>query len=227
MDLPGVADLGLSRRVYKYTAPEYAENIVKFGDIWLGTLHDYRREEQLGNSVGDRGEGSLARTLSVDSYTSQGNHPDDQFIRRNLRNIIGGVDLDNVTINNMNFRENINHSDCYIYSTTISRKYDKRKRKSFGSSCVLIHNPGLFFGAITVAIQEEIRLYSAWHAVIYNSREGHYRNLPLSSISFIKPRVYQWQGEVRVVWFPKLNMLPIRPHLIRVPEITSACSICA
>lgn len=226
MDFPGIEELGLAKRLYKYTAPEYAENIVKYGDIWIGTLHDYRREEQLGDAVGDRDEGRLTRTLALKHYDSTGNHPDDRFVRGMLSGVIGGISLDNVQAENINFRQNINFSDCYIYSTTKSRNYNDKKLRSFGNACILIHNPKLFFGVITGALMEKTLGYSPWYPVVYGNRESHYRNSSPTDAAFTKPRSYQWQGEVRTVWPPRPDSYSLVPHLIRVPEVKNACSIC-
>ena len=215
-----------SQFLYKYTAHEYAHNIVNNGDIWLGTLHGYQKEEDLGNEVGDKEEGVLRRGLNVERYSLEQDHQDKEFIEENFSKVISGFrGAKDVILDKVSFVQNVQTPNCYVYSTSLSTKNHERKLEVFGDTCVVIKDPYLFFSSIVKQLWKEISKYSRCFPVQYYNRDVHYSEVHPDFAAFVKPTLYSWQDESRVVLFPKPEFLPIKPHLIRVPDLVGSCEI--
>lgn len=63
-------------KLYKYLKRQHAESLLHDGEIKIGTLYDFRRQESVDMQRGDKNEGRMNYTYVVSEDTEFGDLPD-------------------------------------------------------------------------------------------------------------------------------------------------------
>lgn len=198
-------------RVYKYTNSAYC----KPWSFRLGTLYDYRREEELGSQIGDKSEGSHHLKYNSEFEIS------DEFM----------ADLGK----NQHFSfawakgENEGHHFCAITSSNLLvysavEHRDDELYNSFAESncCVAINDFELF----AINIISNIRLpIINWKIArcTYGPKNWVDTLGPIPSIAFAKDEAYKHQSEVRLCIEVAADV--VTPLIVNGNKFWKYCSI--
>jgi hypothetical protein len=133
--------------LYKYTRRAHAETLAHLGIVRLGTLYNYRDEEQHAVMIGDREEGWKQITETAVDATGDTLSP---FARR----FIGGPNLtSNTIIRNCDFAETVECPNCWLFCT--SEKLSARVMRDLDpkyDACVRLTRPVDFASIIAVEL---------------------------------------------------------------------------
>ena len=197
----------LPTTLFKYTRREYADAMLKHGVFKIGTLHGFRRIEELGSAVGDAGEG----TKQV--FDEATGHWRDITSRPNLAQAFISAPPDaNITFSNVGFEVSYDIPDVFVYC--VAATLSQRAMDAFeADACLEITDPKRFFKALDAALRaRHLVMNYLVGACIYDERRRHVRGDGGVHPAFLKPREYDYQCEIRCLWEPRAR--PIEPLLI-------------
>jgi hypothetical protein len=202
--------------LFKYLHKQHALNLVNGGIVRIGTLYEFRKEEEYGKIVGDREEGKKsARYIANDDIWTSSNIPN---FAKNFFNLSkGGV----VVMGNSVLEAHQQSDDYFIYCTTLS--YDKDTMIAFGSdSCIRIENSEMFFSIISNTLISE-GIYQGLHPCIYKKRYlPHYEYNEIHP-AILKDPSFSYQQEIRALWKPRKSS--ISSKILMCPSICKYCSL--
>ena len=207
--------------LYRYLPPIWADRMVRYGSVRIGTLHDFRRIEALDPERGDKEEG--VRTSLTDGHARIVEGKDLPWFVKETLTIPSGVKF--AFEEGAVLKVQQNATDAYVYCTC--SRFDESLMHRFGGACVTITDSEEFFRAITRALdgwdQYGIRLISGFllGPCEYESREQTWPNVKQYNPVFRKPPGYAHQSEVRAVWTSPATS--ISPRNLVVPDIRAYC----
>jgi len=198
-------------------AKEHAESLLSKGVVRIGTLYEFRNEENYGKEIGDNEEGKKSSYMEVNktSFTYETQPEFTKSLFKMTPNS-GTVHLKDLTIEN-----EANSSDLYLYCTT--NVYDQNAMKNFGyDACIEIIRPDRFFKCLSKQLKNK-GTYQGSHRCIYKPRRlPHYYKDKIHP-ALIKDPEYFYQKEVRSIWQPKNNK--IKPIFLEVNNLHKHCKI--
>lgn len=213
------------KSLYRYTSKKYNDGLTALGNLRIGTLHDFRKQEHKAG-IADANEGTKTVSHHIDSWITGDTSWQSQRHARATRDI-GAIDMDpgvrGVLMNNVNMVGQFNHPDCFIHCTSYRKGIEVMREFEDADSCVEIHNPKAFYQRLTQSISRHIpvKLAGVFY-VQYKSREeiwdGH-NHLPPS---VIKEPSFSPQYEVRAIWLPRFSGA-IQPFNLNDTHLTSYC----
>jgi hypothetical protein len=188
-------------KLYKYIDSKYCERTIKYGEVRIGTLFDYRRQEKRGDAIGDSQEGFSNIYDQVDEYDLS--QPEKlPKITHEFFKIPKGVK--NSYIRNIKLVLKRQSSNCYLlcFSKVLSREL----LKEFNYDVVYsIKRPLEFLHEINVELRRLclVRGRLLIMPCTYISREIHHSS-DYAGISpaLIKDSQYSKQEKVRTIWIP-------------------------
>jgi hypothetical protein len=209
-------------RLFKYSDPKWADALANEGKIRIGTLYDFRREEDHGEERGDKEEGLriTETTPSLGVVTSKTAPP---IIRRAL-SIPDGAGIDFGDTGGIVFRQEF--PDVFVYCTCA--RYEPAVERTFGGACVEIFDVRGFFTAITRQLSkpDEFGIPFVTSAAIanhcdYGERHQVGRHVATYHPAFRKPKRYEHQAEVRAIWATPRTV--IAPMNLTVTDLVRCC----
>jgi len=203
-------------KLYKYTEREWAESLIKTGSFRIGTLYDYRKEEEYGKGIGDKEEGKKKVIYDLNEQMVNNN----KEMRQILKSVYDSQEGAILKLPNVIKEHDI--ADCYIYSlstelvtpNTIDAKYD---------TCIEIIDNYMFIKCIAEGMASISKIagnglceYRSRTLTIDRDRSLH--------PAFIKDPTFKQQKEFRIVFEP--NQLDnLEPHNRSHNSIGKYCKI--
>jgi hypothetical protein len=131
---------------YKYIKKRYLDGFFQ-GRMKIGTLYEYRNEEELGGVIGDNEEGVSKTTLGgkdIMRIDFRKNTPETEYFRSHLGfDIPEGAELTISMQEDTNFIAFTNSPNYYIFCMT--SKYSEEVMNEFEcDTCIEIFNPNKF-----------------------------------------------------------------------------------
>ena len=208
---------------YKYLPQKFAKLMVEEGIIKVGTLFEYKNEEELGSDIGDTNEGVITE-WSNDKEIKRTQEDLNRIERLAIRI---GEGLEGVQVNNVVVQATQQSPNLYIYSVSdvfnvhIMRKLCQDYDTKY-DACVRINDPKSFIMAVSKLFNDKGR-YEVSAYCQYMSRTRHYKDQS-SHPALIKEPKYKYQKEIRCVWSPTTSE-QISSEMIQVNEIKLLCEI--
>lgn len=209
--------------LYKYIKSEHAEMFFHNGTLRIGTLLDFKRNEDFNKAIGDSNEGShfpfmdTDQTLYPDEMTESQSKFLEGFINMGPGSSMTGLKL---------VRE-ISSEDYYIFCMTTEPS--RKAMEEFNcDKCIEIENPDLFINALTRKIRKTAG-DMAWHGEItYMDKEYSYLTETTLHPAQTKDIEYSYQKEYRAIWCRR-NGTPIdtilSPLFIKAPKAIKHCRL--
>jgi hypothetical protein len=201
--------------LYKFLRPDHADGLLRRGAVRIGTLYEFRREEEHGTEIGDAGEGIASRMLFTSGAKVWSDRTQPKFSRSFVK-IGPGID---VTFENCHFVQREQSPDCWLYCVSTSFSEAMLERSPY-SACVRIDFPRHFFRALSRVVRPAAFL--GVHACQYEGRAFMHDHGPLSP-ALLKDPVHAYQCEARAIWQPSGEQ-PIAPILCDVPSLIGSCT---
>jgi hypothetical protein len=204
--------------LYKFMTKHWASELMKFGTVQVGTLHDYRNMEKHGKR-GDADEGKLKYVENVGAATTLDKL---SHIAKSLIHDPHGVGA-HVTISDVNFTNRIDHPDCLVYCTSTSDDPSTDGGLDEYDACVKIVDPPRFFEAITMGLgrmTDSLQGHMARGLVTYQERTlgpSDRKRHP----ALVKPPRFADDREYRAVWF--VEGVPVKVTPIKRTDVARYC----
>jgi len=216
-------------KLYKFTKLEHFKSLKQKGEIRIGTLHNFRKDEH-GAMVSDSMEGKIILNGSVNFATAESvkNNP----ILKTAIGIEEGTAINGLLVEN----HTIVQSDCFVYCTAIEftnliheQWYKARKY----NVCYEIRFPTIFFRRISDELAKIIPVNHVWRdeVIYHNARKGidpftytgHYQEIPYFAL---KDQVdFENQREFRSVWRPIIGARMLDPIDLTIPALSEHVKI--
>jgi hypothetical protein len=211
---PFCGDKGVAMtEVYKFLPSKFAEHFLSGASIRVGTLGDFRNEENHHKQIGDATEG---RSIGLVPFAQLGHSGENPLLRSRLKH--GGLNFGNsrnVTIQNVTMVKSV--PDYYLMS--FSRVCNDQCWKEFASYDVALHiaDIDLFAKAILKSLDDRVTGSHLSSSVEYKDISFDLtKNAWQSPSPFVKDRkTFAGQNEYRVLFKP--SSTPISP-------VTVACN---
>jgi len=209
--------------LYKYIKKEHLDLFYKNGSLKIGTLHEYRNEEDLGTVIGDNHEGLHITELNSPKGREidlAGNTPEAEYFRKHvLRSDQQDSKVKIIMEAGANLVAHTNSPNYYIYCVT--SEFDKSVMKEFGCNrCIEIFNPEKYFKEISRVIRHKAE-YEGYFDIVYGSKKTDHLNPHKIHPALMKETKYINQSEVRAIWRPKKE--PKGSLFIKAPKALKYC----
>lgn len=214
-------DLGLEKEaklydldkkpVYRFfDKEEYADSFMR-GEIRLGTLKQYREDEDL-----ERGDAEEASETYNTGY-AVGRGDDPEIIRRAQNSgMYFGPNCGEVTLDNNTRITSL--PEAYVLCTTLEFP-PKNLSDVFGEFSVEITNPDQFFITVSNKLNSISSTQGVAGSIQYQDRSYMGMESRPGLIGFVKPASYSSQKEFRFLW--RMSNNPAETHLtIQCPEVS-------
>jgi len=184
--------------IYKYTEGKYLDLFFCFGKIRIGTLFDYRREEDLGFVIGDREEGQSKiifenppSVFALGGKSIEAEHFGKYLPIKGEGTISLAPGARIITT--------INSPNYYIYCASL--KFNPNVMSEYGGSCIEIFDAEKFFAEINLVMKRKRKTsYQGLHRVEYCNRETDYKNPSKFHPALIKSEERKKDCEARAIW---------------------------
>ena len=210
--------------LYKYIKREHLVSFFKNGLLKIGTLYEYRDEEELGSTIGDEDEGVIITTLNLPEtgVVDLGkNTPETDYFKKHF-NLHPQMYEKHIKLHmgpGVKFNATSESQDYYIYCA--SALYDKAVMEDFEcDSCIEILDTRKFFREITKKLKFKAE-YEGLYNIDYDSITKSYKTPHTTHPALLKDLEYQNQVEVRALWQPKTK--PKGSLYINVPKARKFC----
>jgi hypothetical protein len=187
--------------LYKYFRAEYAELALK-GQFRVGTLHDFRRDEDHGSEIGDAGEGTKVVFQDLQGASKdilQGPNVLNQFFKvpEGANIFFSGITLQ------------VNHDTPDLFIFCVSSVYDERAMREFGyDTCIEIVRPRAFFEALHRALRDQLLVNQGVLARCqYAERRRDVATDGEFPAALLKAKKHEYQQEVRALWQPRAQRI--------------------
>lgn len=209
--------------LYKYIKKEHLKQFFKNGALKIGTLHEYRDEEQLGSVIGDEQEGIHKTELDATEGKEidlTGNSPEAQYFREHvLREDQQDIKVKIIMESGAKLISQKSSENYYIYCVT--SEYSEDVMAEFNcNACIEISNPDKFFKEISKVIRHKGTLKGVFE-IQYDKKTTDYLNPHKVHPVLQKEKKYSNQAEVRAIWKPKKR--PRGPLFVKVPKALKYC----
>jgi hypothetical protein len=211
--------------LYKYIKQEHLELFFKQGTIKIGTLYKYRDEEQLGNVIGDKDEGTHFTELNSPhrrEINLSDNSAEAHFFRQHvLRPEQRHLNVNVIMEAGAKIISQSHSPNYYLYCVT--SQYDPEMMKEFEcNACIEIIDPDKFFNAISKVMKHKGK-YGGYHKVIYRNRFTDHLNPHSVHPALQKDTKYFNQHETRAIWEPIKKAK--QDLFIKAPKAVKYCRV--
>ncbi len=208
--------------IYKYIKPEHLDLFFSFGRIKIGTLFDYRREEEYGAVIGDREEGQIKSIFEnpPSEFELGDGSPEANYFKEFIPIQGDG--------NKISFEQGarivtpINSPNYYIFCASL--KFDPDVMARYGGACIEILDAKKFFAEISLIMKIKRKTsFQGFYPIVYCNREIDYKQPQNIHPALIKDEKRKKDNEVRAIW--KTNGNEIREQFIYI-SATKAVKWC-
>lgn len=207
--------------LYKYMKSEHAEMFFHNGTLRIGTLLDFKKNEDFNEAIGDKNEGSHYPFMNIDQTLRFGEMTPSQasFFKGAIDGVTG------LSITGIKFVREVRSCDFYVYCMTTEPSRSAMEEFEC-DTCIEIADPMAFLRALT----RKVRLQAgdlAWYGnVTYMNKEYPYTLESGLHPASTKDEHYSYQKEFRAIWRAR-NGSPegtvLSPLFVRVPKSIKNC----
>lgn len=199
-----------------FNDPQHARDFLQ-GKVWISTFSKCREYENAAQ--GDAHEGSIKYAVPG---TIRGSGSDPAFVEMARRlNFIVPPDAVNMCFSNIS-SSTVLHDALVICTTAVYNP--EQLAKDFGKFCVRIDDPAAFFKRLTFELGSRYALDEfGMDEIYYRDRYFEYLDKLPCGYAFLKPKQYEYQNEIRMVWTLPHDV-SLTPGLIDIPELAKFCS---
>lgn len=221
--------------IYKHLPLKYAELLASKGEIRIGSLSDFRVQENRDIARGDSGEGTYF--VYVENYNSEiQGELSSLLIPSRHQPLTITARATNTDVSEINF--GYETPDTYIYCASTSRSRSVGLEFGCGEVCVQIFDVDGFYRIVGRELNKHetlLRKEPELGSVQYLGRQGAMgRSSPKQTLPFIKESRHFSQSEIRAVWWPAVepswsfngNMKRIlEPVILKIPNLAKCCRL--
>lgn len=207
---------GRKRPFFKYLKSQYADDMLYYGRMRIGTLYEFRQIEQYDAARADSNEGIHNVNIFIERPVHHRRHESsvqyylDQF----------GIEISYSS--NARVSGSIQSSDCYIYS--FSDKLCWRLASDFSAdACIVIWDIKQLVERMIASDDLDVKFIELG-PIRYVENDHDVRKLGRVPPSFVKEARFALQDEWRLIMPPKKNE-EIKPKIVEIGSLESICSI--
>lgn len=203
-------------RVYRFFEKrEWAQALID-GEVWLGTLQGYRRDEN--KQRGDKFEGM--RFYNSGHITDD--HPGFALVADRSGILVQGPASSGNIISNNTTTHIV--ADAFVLCTTLSSE-PREMEKEFGSFCVEMRAPDEFWQHVARALTKEFGNCRPSIGPVTYGNVSYTGLEPVPGIpGLLKQRRYAYQKEYRFLYEISAQQ-PLEPFSLPVPETKGLCRL--
>lgn len=207
---------------YRYSGERYNDALLALGNIRIGTLHDFRREEHK-KGIADPNEAKKTVSHVIKYANSDDGHSIHFDAIEKFGAIRGGKGA-SIILENVHLSRDFNYPDCFVHCSSF--EYSKVAMSQFdgAESCVEIFDVNSFYYRLTETLSAvyPVRLL-ALERVVYMERVEQWDGATWGvHPALIKEPIFSPQVEVRAIWQPRLSG-PIAPVVINDVGLIQFC----
>lgn len=202
--------------IYKFCKREHAHALVYSGSLRIGTLGDFRNQDDHAAGIGDCTEGKreLVEVINCDEATRE----NQSWLSRQMIAVPPGAKGFSIVNCEVSLAEDT--EDCFIFCAALSRKRSCCTTPEY-DSVVEIRDYEKFGLAVAKAVGFKRMILGK---VQYGDRRQATGDEPNYSPAFLKSQEYAYQEEFRLGWEAPAH-LPLRAFNILVPEVRRFCRL--
>lgn len=207
--------------LYKYMKSEHAEMFFRNGTLRIGTLFDFKKNENFNEAVGDKHEGSHYPYMDVVEpiYSGNMNSLQKSFLK-------GAISLaPGASISNLKIVREVTSSDFFVFCMTTEPSRDAMEEFEC-DICIEIADPTSFIKALTRKVKSKTGDL-AWHGhVTYMRKDYPYMKETGLHPACTKDERYMYQKEYRAIWHARKNSsecVILSPLFIKAPKLIKYC----
>lgn len=217
-------------RFFKYTKKRFAKQMLKFGEVRVRTLYEYRHYDD--EEIKDADEG---RSITEDYIGETKNYSPDDEVSKAIGNLLGLSFDKDATIKIGNTRISINNECGNAYLYCLTKSPSKKVMRHFGyDACIEILDHHFFASAIRNKLNRKgllTRDFNFQHACIYEGRKLKLLNQNINFVNeiddrgqmnktfWLKDKRFVHQDEYRIVYPSTIYDDSLKPIIFKVPEI--------
>lgn len=201
--------------LFKYLKKEHSEKLFNDGELRIGTLYDFRKQEQYGPKIGDQSEGKKEIFEKIEHEFIEDPSNNNQLSLFVKQFIHLADTAKNITIANCSFSHEHKSDNCYIYC--MSKEFNDKLYEEFETDvCIKIKSPYKFIEYISKSMKQ-IGVVQGFKIcpIEYTSRRKAYGKHDEYHPSVIKDRCYSNQKEVRAIW--QSQEINVTNGIIKIP----------
>lgn len=213
-------------KLYKYMDRKYCDLFFETGQIRIGTLFDFRKEDVHNKAVGDKREGVQTKVmeLSKSLYTATADAAQMEFLSNFF---VFAPGCSGVITGNPTFVHELSEPDYFIYCTTTTYSPKVMIEEFEYDSCIEILDGEKFIYEMHRVMRGYTKRMVSGVVRYDRSKLNYNQQLNYPSV-MLKEARYAYQQEHRVVWVPKDHLSSgkaLEPFCINIPRAREFCRI--
>ena len=215
--------------MFRYSAKQHNDSLLKLGIIRIGTLHDFRKSEH-NRGISD----SLEGKKQVSHYIEKLHVPTSSDLAVRSTKDFKAIEtfalvkpnslIIDATFINVSLSMNIYHPNCFVLCTSNTAGRATLREFEGADTCVQIHDILNFYKLLTATLNSITPVeFMGIHKVIYGEKNEAWNGLNWGHRSaLIKGTDYINQDEIRAIWAPKFKQ-KIEPVIIGNFRLCETC----
>jgi hypothetical protein len=187
---------------FKYSESRYRDSLLALGNLRVGTLHDFRRQEHK-NGIADVAEGTKSVFHQIFKVTERDiGSPDYEAMRIFDLFSLQGPDS---TVSGLTLEREFDFEDCFVHCTSSIYSNEVLSQFEGADACIEIHNLEGFYARLTETINRQFPVqFVGCHKVSYSARREGWNGKDWGDHpALMKAPNYSLQEEIRAVWLPR------------------------
>lgn len=215
---------------FKYMEKEFALGLVNKGIVKIGTLYDFKNQEDYGSEIGDRDEGmrkdyerNVIAKITKSGIESNSDYFNTLYGSGPMKNkfIVGG-DNAHISLNGTTVTTRTVDKDHYIFCGTYEPSYySMRKMSQSYDTAILISDVKKFGKIIEKLLPRGSKFLDCYYCDYIERNEHHSIKRPSGML--IKDPIYAHQKEIRFIWEAPND--EIKPIILECKKLARLCSI--
>lgn len=215
-------------RLYRYSSNRNNNALNVLGNIRIGTLHDFRRDEHK-RGIADAWEGRKIVHHHIDNLLEGPNSARNQQAMSAF-NVIRHADPSRPgNMVNIGVGIEFNEPDCYVHCTSYRLSKEVMQEFDGTESCLEIANPRGFYDRLTESMGKLVSIHEEsfkLEAVRYQPRIEQYNFRDWGDdAAYIKDEEFKGQFEIRATWLPKSRSEILKPVILNDVGLVQYCKI--
>jgi len=209
--------------MYRYSAEEYNQSLLKMGGVRVGTLHDFRKSEHK-EGIADPQEGKKQVSHFIDKAVVNSATDLHSKAAKEFNIIDPGKNNVNMHLENVTFSKSFDEPDCFILCVSSKKSREVMAEFEGADSCVEIIEPNIFFQQLTITLNLFTPvIFRGVHKVIYQNKKEVWNGQDWGhNPAVIKELEFKDQYELRAIWQPRFNQ-KISPIIFNNYKLISVC----
>lgn len=191
--------------VFRYSSKKYNDALLALGNVRIGTLHDFRRDEHK-KGIADVNEGKK----KVSHHIPYANSQEGDSIHITALKEFGVIDLQsgiNAVFDNCSMEQEFNHPDCFVHCASFQYSFQAMSQFEGADSCVEIPDAVALYQRLTQTLHSIVPVrFQTLTKVRYMERYEDWNGRDWGvHPALIKEPIFTPQVEVRAIWAPMFS----------------------